>query len=351
MKFRKKTATLLIAIFMISSVVSISGAFGNKPGGTKETLQAVIVEGADYHLGLQDTYSGIEYTWEWIVGSQTTGPNVQGISATGLLAAYEKTKDVGYLSAALNSGDVMVDHYENNPTGRPYSQDVEFLVRLSKDSKDNSYDDVAVLWYDNTITGYTDPADLADYYINARLSLAGWDLASQIRATAATGNLQYAKGIADRLIERSEDWEGILLGGYDYTISSYGSLLWALHILDDPSYDDEIAFYRESLISTQEEDGSWDVGDYQSTAYVSLGLSAVNGKGAKDAVSKAFQFLYANQADTGGWSYPPEYGEVNSEVLMALSAMKLADGLQLGKTDPQPEHGNDLGKHPLDPIA
>jgi hypothetical protein len=70
--------------------------------------------------------------------------------------------------------------------------------------------------------------------------------------------------------------------------------------------------------------GSWLDGDYQTTAYAILGLDAVNSRqhDISKALDKAFAFLRETQTTKGGWSYPPEYGEVNSEVLMALSSLQ-----------------------------
>jgi hypothetical protein len=366
---RKLAFGLIIVMVLALLLVTVTPVLAAKPGGTQEALLDAIVKGADLQLSRQGTYTNacggsygppnvaqIDNTWEWVIASGNTCWNVGGISATGLLAAYERTRNEDYLDGAIAQGNTLVEKYDTIVTNdlegaewedRPFSHDVEFLVRLSRDSKDHSYAQVAADWY-SIITSNKTAVENADRYIDVRKSLAGWDLASQIRAALAVGENDYARGMAARLIERRTDWEGVLYGGWDYTNSSYGSLLWALHELgDNHATIDE---YRQYVLSIQEDDGSWEDGDYQLTAYMMLGLSAVQGTGSRDALASAGAFLVSTQTQEGGWSYPPEYGEVNSEVLMALSALKVDEGLHKGKTDPQPGHGEDTGKHSLDPL-
>lgn len=342
---KKRIFIVGLTLLLISVLIAPAAALAAKPGGNQEALLDTITEGADLHLSRQGTCSGVDNTWEWVIDSGSAGPNVQGISATGLLAAYERTGNTDYLDGAIAAGDTMVARYEAAPDQRTWSQDIEFLVRLSQDSGDDNYADVAGLWYANTMGAFT-AEELADYYIDARFSLAGWDLASQIRAALAVGEVDYAQGMADQLLERSADWVGILAYGWDWTIGSYGSLLWAFHELDDPGRDVAAAIreYRGYLLDNQEEDGSWTVGDYQDTAYITLGLDAVQGN-VRDALACAWAYFRDTQTDAGGWSYPPEYGEVNSEVLMALGSLELDEGRKIG--DPQP---SDMGRPSAEPM-
>ena len=73
-----------------------------------------------------------------------------------------------------------------------------------------------------------DPHDLADYYINLRKSLSGWDLAAHVRAARLAGFDVYSVGIVEQLLARRVDWEHVLYGGWDYTESSWGALLRAM---------------------------------------------------------------------------------------------------------------------------
>ncbi len=62
--------------------------------------------------------------------------------------------------------------------------------------------------------------------------IAGWDLASQIEAALAVGQEEYAEGIAERLIDRQAEWEGVLYGGFDYTVLSPRPIVGALSKLE-----------------------------------------------------------------------------------------------------------------------
>ena len=339
----KRIAILLIILSLL--VGSSSVVFAAKPGGQKEALNDALTLGADLHLSRQGTYSGIDNTWEWVIDSGSSGPNVQGISATGLLAAYERTGEQSYLDGAIAAGDTLVARYDAAPEDRAFSQDIEFLVRLSQDSGDGSYATVAQQWYANTTDAY-DAEELVDYYIDERDFMAAWDLASQIRAAVAVEETDYAAGIASSLFDSNffDDW-GSWLGGWDY-----GSLLWALRDLGDESFNSYVGEFRETLLSSQQSDGSWDE-DYQSTAYAVLGLARPRTPALAQVVSDAWAFLRDEQTDAGGWSYSTtEYGEINSEVLMALAIIRLDEGKKSGHVDPQPEKGNDEGRHPLSPV-
>jgi hypothetical protein len=332
--------------------------------GDEEKIREVLILGADLHLDRQGTYSNgcdggygppavyeIGHTWEWVVGNESTCWNVGGISATGLLAAFERTRNHDYLEGAIAQGDTLAEKYNiivtDDPEGaewedRPFSQDIEFLVRLSFDSRDWSYARLARNWY-KIVTDNKTAEETADRYIDLRSSLAGWDLASQIRAALAVGEWRYARRMAKRLLERRAEWEGIELGEWDYTMSSYASLLWAFDELRFGLRDVHAAKreFRDLVLEAQELDGSWEAGDYQTTAYAILGLDAfeVRRRGRKGEIPKAlgmaFTFLRDTQTQEGGWSYPPEYGEVNSEVLMAVGGLRRWEML-LPPGDPAP---------------
>ena len=343
----KKLLSLGLIVLSIIALLAPTAALAAKPGGNQAELNSLLVTAADLHLSRQGTYSGIPDTWEWKIGSFAGYWNVVGISATGLLAAYEKTGDTDYLDGAILTGNTLVANYDAI-TSRPYSQDIEFLARLAADSGDPSFLTKAASYY-SRVTGAFTAVENADRYINARLSLAGWDLASQIRAAVAVGNTDYATGMVTRLIERRVDWEDAPYGGWNYTTVSHASLLWALRDLSNTSfsaYTDEI---RTSLLAAQETGGSWDGGDYQTTAYAILGLDRPRTPATSSASAEAWVFLRDNNT-AGGWVYSgTEYGEVNSEVIMALGILNLDEGKKLGHTDPNPDNGNDSGNHPLIP--
>ena len=321
-----RLAILLILALVMVLTISLP-ALANKPDG-KSVLNNAIDKGGDRLLATQGPNSGaIPYNWEWLVGDGNfDNGNLQGITATGLLAAYEKTRNKAFLDGAKKAGNVLKQRYAAAPTERPYSQDVEFLVRLYQDTKDKTYLDTAKKWYTVVTVDFT-AVGLVSRYLdtNARASLAGWDVASQIRAADAAGFKKYANDVAKELIRRSADWVNVPYGGYDYTNGSYGALLWALHdIGGDFMFHTTIDSYRNYLLANQGADGSWD-SDYQTTAYIILGLDAVKGwsKGTRDALSDAVDYLVDNQAAEGGWVYEGygELPEVDSECVMALQSV------------------------------
>lgn len=312
---------------------------------TEQEIRDVLIAGTELHLGRQGTYSNgcgdsagppnvpeISNTWEWTIDSGSTCWNVAGISAAGVLAAYERVHLEEYLDAALLMGDTLVEKYQMITADgaqwedRPYAHDIEFLVRLSRASRQWSYYWTAYNWH-RVVTDNETAEEIADRYIDKRLSLAGWDLASHIRAALKVGKKRYALGIAERLLERRSDWEGVINAGYDYTLLSYTSLLWAFHEFGFGSPDIVSARreFRTLILEAQRSDGSWDNGSYQTTAYAVIGLDAVRSsrrnKDMRQALGNAFVYLRDAQTIDGGWSYPPEYGEVNSEVLMAIGEL------------------------------
>lgn len=335
---KKRWILLASAVILIITLLFPGAAMAGRPDTERDNLYQAVVAAADRLVAIQGSATAtIPYNWEWIAGSGNYGSaNQQGIGASGVLAAYEKTRDRKYLAAAINAGNTLKNRYNTTENAkRPYSQDVEFLVKLSRVTRDRTHYEVAKNWYANMIRDYTAVANV-DRLIKARGgSMAGWDIASQIRAADATGNKDYARDMATHLISRSADWVHKLSYGYDYTNLSYGALLWAFQEIG--GFHDTINEYREYLLGVQGEDGSWDDGDFQNTAYIVLGLDAVKGAGreSRGALAKAGSYLISTQADNGGWPYvdetsSTEYPEVDSEVLMSLACF---DGLYKAKAD------------------
>lgn len=314
------TLALMLALLLVA--VMAVPALADNPGSDKAVLTSAVTAGGNRLLATQGPAIGtIPYNWEWVVGDGNfDNANLQGITASGLLAAFEKTGKKSFLTGAKNAGNTLKQRYAAAPTVRPYAQDVSFLVNLYKDTRDKSYFDTAKNWYAVMTTDFTAAANV-DRLITARGgSMAGWDVAAQIRAANDAGFRNYARGMADQLIARSADWVHVPSYGWDYTPLAFGSLLWALH--DMGGYQAAINEYRTFLLGAQGTDGSWDGGDFQTTAYVMIGLDEVKGwgKALNDALSAAGDFLLGSQTADGGWSYTGygEYPEVDSEVIMAL---------------------------------
>jgi hypothetical protein len=293
--------------------------------------------------------------WEWEIGSGTTYSNVEGISADGNFYATRSLVDPQFALGAFDTVNLLVGRYNADP-GRPYAQDVELLLdacefdpaRYGFESPlDNSaYCLLGVQYYSRVVGQFPNPYDNVDRHITAgRGSLAGWDVGAHIRTAWRAGFVDYAQGMADRILERRPDWEHVLLGGYDYTEASWGALvrvILEMHAAGDISAADyaEGLVMAGELIAAQGPDGSWGQSDYQSTAYALLGLRADPWNFTlpwQQAIIYGGDFLEATASPppTCGWSYPPEYGEMNSEVISALAVINtlpFVDGFETGGT-------------------
>lgn len=320
---------------------------------------------ADTHLARKGDYlngttasvdSGV---WEWEIGSGNTYTNIQGISAVGMFFATEPTSNPAYALAAFDTVNLVVGRLATVPTQRPYAQEVELLfeacafdpgaygltAEAGPQGENAAYCTLAAQFYARWMAQYPNPHALADYYVANRLSLSGWDIAAHIRAARLAGFDVYAVGIAERILELRPSWEHVLYGGWDYTELSYGALVRALlelHAAGDlsPALYAEALELADSLIATQGVDGSWGGSDFQATAYALLGLRADPWNFTlpwQQAIIKGVDFLHATvtASPTCGWSYPPETGETNSEVISALAvvhSLPFVDGFETANT-------------------
>jgi hypothetical protein len=291
--------------------------------GNREIREAM-ARGADRLVTLQHE----DFGWGNFAGDPNTQPKLYGITARGLLAAYKVTKKPAYLDAARKAGDRLLEIHPDDPSGLPYSQDVEFLVDLSKATHNQAYSRVAKAWYAKILERFPDANDRVTDRLEMKggteRKAAGWRVASDIRAAKRTKQKHYARALAEAIISRHDEWEG---QGTElkYSFLGWGSLLWALHDLGD-GYNSTIKDYRSFLLAKQDPDGSWYGATTQVTAYAVLGLSVAEGEGAERAVARAARFLLARQFEKGGWPLFPGAPElysngapqVDGEVLQAL---------------------------------
>jgi len=294
--------------------------------------------------------------WEWEIGSGFTYTNIQGISADGNFYATSSLVDPQFALGSYATANLLVGRYNANPTLRPYAQDVDLLLDacafdpgaygLEAPFDNSAYCMLGVQYYSRLVGQFPNPYDNVDRHLSAgRGSLSGWDVGAHIRAAWRAGFVSYAQGMADRILERRPDWEHVLLGGYDYTEASWGALvrvmleMHAAGDLDPAVYAEGLAI-ADALIAAQSPDGSWGEGDFQTTAYVVLGLRADPWNFTlpwQQAIIEAVDFFEASAtpAPTCGWSYPPEYGEMNSEIISALArvnTLPFVDGFETSDT-------------------
>jgi hypothetical protein len=280
-------------------------------------------------------------------------PNLFGINGLGLLEAYKHNPtSQPLLDRARAAGNALVAMFAaEDPLAhtRPFMQDVEFLGALSQTSGDSTYMTTATNWFAVLIAQYPSAASRVDAIFASRerqgfRTYGAWDAASLVRAARAVGNVAYATAAANRIVDRELDRVegGVLLKGwkytspagvpaddptgYDYTLLAEGSLLAS--IFDLPGFTTKRDEYRTFLLSRQDPAGTWDGGDLQMTAYILKGLIALGDASANNAIALASNFFAAHQQANGGWPFyiagadsGPEYTEVDSEVMQALSAL------------------------------
>lgn len=325
---KAKSAIQIVVSLFAALVFTSLPALGDEHGGSSP-LKAGVIRGADLQLSRQGSYLNGDtgagtYTcsWEWQIGSGSAYRNTQGPSARGLVAAYKATGKDAYLAGAVCAANQAISRYDANPADRPFSEDVLLLTDLSDATGDHAYASWARSYFSRTQTLFPTGAALADHYLT-RLSLAGWDLSSQIEAALAVDQEDYARDTALQLIARRADWEHVLYGGYDYTVISQGALLEALSDLEGRTIKRYWGEIRRLTLQAQATDGSWADGDYQTTAFALRGLLASpKNNEVRRAAAGAVKYLLSTETPEGGWSYGTwgEYGEVNGEVLSALAA-------------------------------
>ena len=344
---------------IVTSAIAVAAVLSSRPVMAQMAgpLHSAIRAAADRQLSLEGAYTNGDTgagsyacSWEWLVGTGVAYRNTQGPSALGLLAAYAILRNPTYLNGVVCAADQMVGRYDAAPSLRPYADDEILLVTLSDATGNPTYAQKAVAYYGRVQAQFPTGKDLADYYINNRLSLSGWDLSSQILAALAVGQRDYARAIADEIVARRADWETVQYGGYDYTLLSHAALIQAL---DDVSRRDRpVALYLKEItaavVAAQDADGAWDE-DYQTTAYVIMGLDDADPRPREfqKAEYAGVQYLLNNQTN-GGWVYPPEIGEVNGEALTALCLVALPGHDELDWRDfrgPWLHGPHDLDRH------
>lgn len=311
------------------------------PGLARADRAVEAEDAADHHVSAQGSYrGGLEHSWEWTLGSGKSANNITGIAAQGLLAAHRLTGLGEHEEAAVRAGRSLLKAYDKGwSKQRPRTQDIEFLASVG-------FIVDAGRWFQVTTARYS-PAIYADLVLDARRKakipqVAGWDLASAVRAALAVGQLDYARGLLAELTRRRAEWDrpGV---GQDL---ARGSLLWALdearaRIGLTPEQQRLAATLALDLGASQQPGGAWleragsDVLCTQTTAYAILGLSRW-GQG-KQAAERGRAWL-ARSALTdrryfqGGKIWATTYrsrsgqpennfnSEIQSEAMMALAS-------------------------------
>jgi hypothetical protein len=298
-------------------------------------------DAADHHVVAQGQYpGGLDSSWEWQFGTGKSAKNITGITAQGLLAAHRLSGLDEHQKSAVRAARSLIQAYDRGwKKHRPYTQDVEFLAAAG-------FVIDAGKWFRVTQTRFS-PAAYVDYVISGRragkrVQVAGWDLASAIRAALAVGQVEYAKGLLSELLRRQGEWDRPGLG----RDLSRGSLLWAMAELrtraglgkDETRAAEGLVL---GLTASQLRSGAWLEATRgtictQTTAYAILGLSRWSAGKRAAARGRAWltrsartdrRFIYGGRiwATTYSRDGRPQNNynaEIQSEVLMALATTK-----------------------------
>ena len=275
--------------------------------------------------------SSSDYGWDWDVTGLTShsadpsAGNIYGVTALGLLDAFELTQNITYFFAAQK----VADYLTSGPMplhGHGFGPDYMFLVRFSEVSGRPEYKDYAIKawnWQKANWGRYADGNQtyLYNYFYNNWVSSHGiviWNTAFYALAAYYLGDTEWAENMTKVI---AANFTKITNDGYQYI--GWGNALRLFQTIDPVGYATEIESAVNSLKSSQTYSGCWPGGWTQDAAYAIMGLAAV---GEMEAAEKGADWLVSTQgynSIVGGWKQPDgkEYSEVTSEAAQALAAV------------------------------
>ena len=288
----------------------------------------VIVAAADRLIETQNNDGG----WIWTnptIGEDASSINTFGVTAQGLLDAYELTGNISYLDTAKLSGNWLVSRFDTAGivTYRINAFDIVFLYDLGRISDVLAYTDKADDLLLGTLTGDNFWAHKYGYFCsnetgcsaqnmfdaidNRRGGESGiilWDLAPWVTAANLGGETAWANDLKTLM---DEEYAINLVSSSDYYIIGLSGVISATGNTGAVT----------ALIEEQSGNGSWtsgnEEGSVQDTAYAVMAL--VNAEEMTSA-NWGKNWLVNNQETSGGWigSIGVENTEVGSEALQAI---------------------------------
>lgn len=287
----------------------------------KNARLPAIKSGANRVVELQRTDADWDGTWYWHVDSSYNATNLTGVTALGLLEAYQDTKDEEYLDASINAADFIMEHLGFGVTGTQYharttAPDIVFLHRLAEITGDSEYSDRAKVEWDNIKDTYPTAASLNTLFHNINRPSA-WDFAFFLEAAHLSEDTVWAEDAAEILA----DTEDIFYYGNTswYALNVAGSIRALVDSGYAETYKDSIIYFLGELVSLSDKDNG--VGEWiQDTAYATIAFRSVGGAGHQYANELA-RWIARNQEENGGWlEGSNEYPEINGESVRALSS-------------------------------
>ena len=292
-----------------------------------------VVKGADHLLSQQNSDGG----WNWY-GSGASNENLTGVSAIGLLNAYQLTHNQAYLDGAKKAGDNLkaIDTVASiDESGHKfYAYDIVFLAKLAQVTNDITYSDKASAVMAHFIsepnrycaTGCATAQDIADTYHGwypAPSGLGDWQLSAWVEAAKLTVQTSWGTDLAN--IVKTDVLDPAYTSELNLTENKYYTLGLAAALKATALFTVGNGEIKTKLIAEQNgitgamTANSID-GIDQATAYSILGFSAA---GDSSHAATSTNFFVGNQNLNGGWteSDSSEYTEVNSEVIQAITSV------------------------------
>ena len=315
MKKRLFTAlSMVVVMLMATTSVAWGGENARRPA---------IETGANRVVELQRTDTGWEGTWYWYVNNTGNATNLTGVTALGLLEAYQDIKDPAYLDAAIAAANFIQTHLGAGATLPPHNArltapDIVFLHRLTQVTGDPQYAARANLEWDNIkATAYPTAAslDARFHQLNRR---SAWDMAFFLEAAYLSADTTWADAAAAILANTGDTfyygtdtwWYALNVGGAIRALVGCGYA--------SQHYDAVVTLLGWLIPLVGDENG---VGGYvQDTAYAVLAFNAVGGA-ARRYANDMGRWLASQQQATGVWTDDGyEYPEVDGEAVRALAS-------------------------------
>ncbi len=328
----KTTATLLIAIFMISALTVVIPVMSVEPFDSYETA---IIAAADRLVAVQNTDGG----WDW--GPPNENPNdvspynTIGVTAQGILDAYRLESKPSYLAACTNAYTLIlafstdVDPIKHRIRG----PDISFLVELSEVTLDSTYAVFAKGRYDSALVEYggVTATGLAEFVRDGRIGqglpgLISWDINFYVQGALALERYYPGEGyLEDAVAMTNVIYDALYVSTvlYDPTVGAqedYGlALSGALEaFVTTETHETEASALEASLLLIQDVGGrfrTWVyINDVQTTAYAVMALLKTDNLVASIAAGNYF----VGQQELSGAFETDENSEANSEVVQAL---------------------------------
>ena len=337
--------------FSILSLIILFGVLGFASSATLSVnnqninQRDVVIATADRMIDLQDE----DGSWDWVVTDKTdstgtTYRNIAGVNAEVLLDAYKLTGDSGYLNAAENTGNYILN-IEVSKNNRYNAFNINFLYHLYDVTNQENYKNRAdnlmnhILHEENYwsthngnycgttegngVNGCT-ASELTDAIISYRIAYAGyppWDLYNFVEAGQRYENTNFANEIANE-IKNYWDSSSFDSNEIDYILGLTGTIF----ALEQAEMNSDS--YVTALLAEQKSDGHFETIDPdfglsipQATAYALMALKQI---GETEAAQKAANFLASDDNfeynGLSGWleSDGKEYSEVTSEAAQAI---------------------------------